>query len=71
MLSVSQQCVLAARRTNCILECIKHSTASRSKENKYSPAVFNVGVASPGVLCAYITRTLRCLEVPSGGQDSQ
>ena len=32
METLSQQCALAARRTNRILGCIKHSIASRSRE---------------------------------------
>lgn len=31
-LNASQQCALAAKKTNCILGCIKHSIASRSIE---------------------------------------
>ena len=35
----SQQCVLAARRANCIVGCIKHSITSWSKEGKLHPGV--------------------------------
>ena len=31
-LTMSQQCVLTAQKTNCILNCIKRSVASRSRE---------------------------------------
>ena len=38
-LNRSQQCVLAARRANCILGCIKHSRSSWSKEGKLHAGV--------------------------------
>lgn len=50
-LNVSQQCDLAANmgdgQTGYILEYIKHSRASQSKEVIYLPAIFNVCLASP------------------------
>ena len=38
-LYMSQQRVLAARRANCIVGCIKHSITSWSKEGKLHPGV--------------------------------
>lgn len=49
-LTMSHQCVLAAKRANCVMECITHSIASWSRGA--SPAIFRVGVASPWILCA-------------------
>jgi len=31
-LNMNQQCALAAQRVNCVLGCVKHSIASRSRE---------------------------------------
>lgn len=49
-LTMSQQCVLAVKRANCVMECITHSIASWSRGA--SPAIFRVDVASPWILCA-------------------
>jgi len=49
-LDISQQSVLAAQKANCILACIKTSTASRFREMIFP--LYSVLVrAPPGVLC--------------------
>ncbi|GAB0180473.1 spindle and kinetochore-associated protein 3 [Grus japonensis] len=55
-LNVSQQCAQAARKANCILGCIKHGIASRSREGIVPLCT---GAASPRVLCAVLGATVQ------------
>ncbi|GAB0196064.1 hypothetical protein GRJ2_002071700 [Grus japonensis] len=56
--SMSQQCALAAKRANHILGGIKHSRHHQPVKRGDYPAIFSIGVASPGVLCAVLGPTI-------------
>ena len=57
-LSMSQQRALAAKRAKRILGCIKRSITNQPIQRGDSPAVFSVGAASPGILCAVLGPTI-------------